>query len=98
MYLSNLYDIKVSATLTTYGTYSVISFALSAVDPKYINDENYDHQVILDCFNNALKPVIVGDNFDKKLFNKAKDYYTSSLLYSLENEPGNALKYLHLLE
>ena len=92
VYLSELYNCRYTTKLTTYGNYTAINLQLTAVDPKYIQDENYTYSDIYQCFNNCNNPVIIDNNFDKNLFNKAKELYLSGLLYNEENEAKKANK------
>ncbi len=89
-FLSMSYDMKSSVGLSTFGNYSLITYSLSAIDPKYLSDDNYNLKFLEEAFNELLKPVIKNNSFDKKLFNKAKEFYASNLLYDQENEDKNA--------
>ncbi len=89
-FLSMNYDLKSSVGLSTFGAYSIITYSLSAIDPKYLSDENYNLKFLEEAFNELQKPVIKNNKFDKKLFKKAKEFYASNLLYERENEDKNA--------
>ena len=89
-FLSMSYDLKSSVGLSTFGNYSIITYSLSAIDPKYLTDEKYNLNFLEEAFNDLTKPVIKNNKFDKKIFNKAKEFYASNLLYESENEDKNA--------
>lgn len=85
-FLSYSYDMRYRVSLSTFGSYSIITYTLSAIDPKYLNDSNYNIKFIEETFNDITKPLIKNNKFDKNIFNKAKEYYYSNLLYETENE------------
>lgn len=80
------YDLRYDVAVSTIGSYSVLKYTLQGVDPKYINDEEYNYRFLEEFFYDCQKPVIINNNFDLKLFKKAKEIYRSNLLYLSENE------------
>lgn len=85
------YDMRYSVALRSIGNYSILSYTLSAVDPKFIHDTFYTHEFLEHSFNTCMKPLIKDNNFDTKLFKKAKEIYLSNLLYLGENESRRAI-------
>lgn len=84
--LSENYGAKYSVICSSIGNVSYICYTLTAVDPKYLNDENYNLEKLNILFNDLLKPVINNNEFDLKLFKRAKSMYKSNLLYEEEND------------
>ena len=80
------YDLRYDVAVSTIGSYSVLKYTLQGVDPKYINDEEYNYSFLEEFFYDCQKPVSINNNFDLKLFKKAKEIYRSNLLYLSENE------------
>lgn len=85
------YDMRYSVALRSIGSYSVLSYTLSAVDPIFIHDSQYTHEFLEKSFKTCRKPLIKNENFDSKLFKKAKEIYQSNLLYISENESRRAI-------
>lgn len=92
-FLGKNYDLRYYVSINSIGCYSYLSFTLTCVDPKYINDNNYNIDLIINSFNECIKPVIKHKSFDKKIFKRAKEIYLSNLLYSTENEFKNAVEF-----
>lgn len=90
-FLSKSYDLRYRVGLSNFGNLSLITYSLSAIDPKYLSDNDYTLSFLEESFNNLTKPLIKNNHFDLKLFNKAKEFYSSNLLYELENEDKKAL-------
>ena len=84
--LSEYYSAKFSVLCSSIGNVSYICYTLTAVDPKYLNDENYNYEKLNSLFNDLLNPVITSDGFDMKLFKRAKSMYKSNLLFDEEND------------
>ena len=84
--LSQYYAAKFNVICSTHGNVSYICYTLSAVDPKYLNDESYNYEKLNTLFNDLLNPVINNNEFDPKLFKRAKSMYKSNLLYEEEND------------
>ncbi len=84
--LSENYSAKYSVLCSSIGNVSYICYTLTVVDPKYLNDENYNYEKLNNLFNDLLNPVIVNDEFDLKLFKRAKSMYKSNLLFDEEND------------
>jgi predicted Zn-dependent peptidase len=87
------YNLTYQVSINNVGCYSYMSLSLSCVNPKYISDNKFNLETILDAFYECIKPVIKKNKFDKKLFNRAKEMYLSNLLYALENEHKNAIDF-----
>ena len=89
-FLSMSYDMRYRVGLSTFGSYSIITYSLSAIDPKYLADKDYNLNFLEKTFNELLKPLIKHNKFDNKIFMKAKEFYASNLLYELESEDKKA--------
>ena len=89
-FLAKSYSLNFRVNLSNIGCYSIIEYYLSCVDPKYLNDEFYNINFLENTFEDITKPLIKKNKFDKKIFNKAKNFYLTNLLYEKENEDQNA--------
>ena len=85
-FLSKNYDLKYRVNLSTFGNQSIISYSMSAIDPKYLSDEEYNIKLLEESFDDITKPLIKNNKFDLKIFNKAKEFYASNLLYEDESD------------
>lgn len=92
-YLGINYDLRYYVSINNMGSYSYLSLTLNSVDPRFIEDESYNIELIMNSFDQCIKPVIKGKSFDNKLFKRAKEIYLSNLLYSLDNEHKNAIDF-----
>ena len=90
-FLANAYDMRFKVNTSTIGCYTIFSYTLEAVDPKFINDNNYTINFLENALEECIKPLIVNNNFDKFNFKKAIEIYYSNLLYLEENESKLAL-------
>lgn len=90
LFLQNAYDMRYNVNVTTIGSYSIMTFTLKAIDPKYLNDKSYTYKFLENAFNICMRPLIINDNFDIKTFKQVKDIYCSNLLYFNENEAKKA--------
>jgi len=90
LFQQSAYDMRFSVNCSSIGSYSVISYTLKAVDPKYINDSNYTYEFLENAFTTCIEPYIVDGNFDAITFKKVKEIYNSNLLYNLDNEAKKA--------
>lgn len=84
------YDMRFTVSLTTVGTYSILNYTLQAVDPLYIEDKDYTYEALERAFYLSMEPLIRNNNFDMKIFKKAKEVYLSNLLYQEENDARTA--------
>ena len=84
--LSENYAAKFNVVCSSIGNISYICYTLTCVDPKYLKDDNYNYEKLNTLFNDLLNPVIVNNEFDLKLFKKAKSMYKSNLLFDEEND------------
>lgn len=84
------YDMRYTVSLTTVGVYSVLTYTLQAVDPRFIEDKNYTYASLERAFFLCMEPFTRENNFDLKIFKKAKEIYLSNLLYQEENEAKTA--------
>ncbi|MBO5712375.1 MAG: insulinase family protein [Acholeplasmatales bacterium] len=93
-YLGYAYDMRFSVSSQTIGRYALFTYNLIAVDPQYINDENYTIDTIKEAFNECIKPVLneAKNNFDRKLFNRAYEIYNSNLLEDETDDDRKALQ------
>lgn len=87
------YDLRYYVSINNIGNYSYISLTLSCVNPKYINDDAFDLDLIINSFYECIKPVIKNNKFNKEIFKRSKEMYLSNILYSLENEHKKALDF-----
>lgn len=86
------YDAKFKVSLNTFGSYSLIEYTLSAIDPMYIDDINYTKENLEKLFIEACKPVIVDNNFDSNLFKRVYEIYESDLLSKEDSFQSMALR------
>lgn len=96
-FLQYNYDLSYEITPYQVGSYDIFRYRLSAVNPKLINDDDYNESFLIDSFNEFLKPVIVNNTFSQELLDKAKEIYLSEIYYSYEDHEtiatNNALNY-----
>jgi len=90
LFLQNAYDMRYNVSVTSIGSYAIMTFTLKAIDPKYLNDSSYNYEFLENAFNICMKPLIRNDNFDLKTFKQVKEIYYSNLLYNSENEAKKA--------
>lgn len=90
--LAEAYHAQFKVQLLTYGTYSVIEYSLSCIDPKWIDDENYRMDLLFQLFEEALIPAVNLHSCKKKLFAKAVEYYESDLWYREDQHQLKAIR------
>lgn len=90
--LGEYYDAKYRVYLTTYGSYSVIEYSLTAIDPKYLDDKKYNIKALEELFWKLVKPKLLKNTCDKELFLKAKETFESDLLEREEQPQLAAFK------
>lgn len=83
--LGELYDAKFHVTLTSFGSYSLFIYSLTAVDPKYIEDEEYTLEKLEEIFTELTYPCMAKTKANLSVFNRAYEIYESDLLSILEN-------------
>ncbi|MDE5546929.1 MAG: insulinase family protein [Anaeroplasmataceae bacterium] len=83
--LGDLYDAKFHVYLTTFGSYSVFVYSLCAVDPSYIDDENYTLNRLEEEFELFLEAKMNSATANKALFERAYEIFESDLLSLKEN-------------
>lgn len=83
--LGDLYDAKFHVNLTSFGDYSLFVYSLTAVDPKYIDDETYTIEKIEEVFEQLIIPHMGKTKANLSLFQRAYEIYESDLLSILEN-------------
>ena len=54
--LGKNYDARFNVNLKKVGTFIIIEYSLSSVDPIYINDPNYTIEVLEELFNDLIIP------------------------------------------
>ncbi len=86
------YDAKFKVSLTSFGSYSLIEYTLSAVDPKFINDSNYTIENLKQLFIDACKPIFKDKKADSELFKRVFDIYESDLLSKEDSHQSMALR------
>lgn len=82
----NLYDFRYSVKGDLHGTYWMITFQGNAIDPKYIDDEAYTKDKVVEVFNELSTPLVIDNKLDKKTFQRAKKLLQASIL-KLEKYP-----------
>lgn len=90
-FLANAYDMRFKVNVSTIACYSIFSYTLEAVDPKFINDDSYNLAFLENSLEECIKPLIVNDSFDEEVFRKSFEIYYSNLLYLEENDSKLAL-------
>lgn len=83
--LGNLYDAKFQVNTTTFGTFSILEYSLTAVDPALLNDESYTMEKLENCFEKFLKPKMGRATADLELFHRAYEILESDL-FSLKED------------
>ena len=97
--LGKNYDARFNVHLKKVGTYIIIEYSLSSVDPLYINDPNYTIDVLEELFNELIIPRFWNKKCVKSLFDRAKEIYESDLYSRFENPSmlsfENAIKHFY---
>ena len=97
--LGKNYDARFNVNLKKVGTFIIIEYSLSSVDPIYINDPNYTIEVLEELFNDLIIPRFWNKKCVKSLFNRAKEIYESDLYSRFENPSilsfENAIKHFY---
>lgn len=83
--LGGLYSSSFTVSLLTYGIYSVIEYSFVAIDPKYIDDKNYNMYLLENAFSDLIVPYFEGNKASSELFDRAYEIYESDLLADQEN-------------
>lgn len=83
--LGNLYDAKFQVNATTFGSFSILEYSLTAIDPALIMDDTYTLEELEHCFNKFLCPKMGRNAADFELFERAYEILESDLL-SLREE------------
>lgn len=86
------YDAKFKVSLNTFGSYSLIEYTLSAIDPQFIKDEKYTTESLKELFICACKPVMNNNKADSILFKRVYDIYESDLLSKEDSHQSMALR------
>lgn len=90
--LGKYYDAKFRVSLSTFGSYSLIEYTLSAIDPKYINDEEYTKKNLEQLFIDACNPIMDNNSANQELFDRVYEIYESDLLAKEDSHQSMALK------
>lgn len=90
--LGYLYDAKFKVNLTSFGSYSVIEYSLTAADPALIKDGAYTRDALEEYFTAFIEPVMRNGQAVKGLFDRAYEIYESDLLSREENLQAMAFK------
>ena len=97
--LGKNYDARFNVHLKKVGTYIIIEYSLTSVDPLYINDPDYTVEGLENLFNELIIPRFWNKKCVKSLFNKAKEIYMSDLYSRFENPSilsfENAIKHFY---
>lgn len=88
--LGELYDAKFQVSLTSFGSYSLLVYSLIAVDPCYIEDDEYTLEKLESVFEEFLCPKMNKGQANPTLFQRAYEIYESDLLTLLEDTQGIA--------
>lgn len=83
--LGNFYDAKYRVGLTNFGSYSVMEYSLTAIDPLYIEDKDYNLEKLENLFKDLIEAKMGQGKAMVKLFNRAFEIYKSDLLDHDEN-------------
>lgn len=83
--LGELYDAKFHVNLTTFGSYSLYTYSLTAVDPTFIEDNTYTLKRIEEIFELLIEAKMNSSTADKILFDRAYEIFESDLLSLKEN-------------
>ncbi len=90
--LGKFYDAKYRVSLTNFGSYSVIEYSLTAIDPLYIADKDYNLDALEDLFMSLIEAKMGQGRALIKLFKRAYEIYKSDLLDYEENYQAVAFK------
>lgn len=97
--LGKNYDARFNVFLKKVGTYMIIEYSLTSVDPSYINDPMYTIESLECLFNDLIVPRFWNKKCVKSLFNRAKEIYESDLYSRFENPSilsyENAIKHFY---
>lgn len=74
------YDARFRVRISTFGSYSLLQYTLKAVDPCFINDNEYTVDLLKQLFLDCINPVIKNNCFDEDLFLRAYEIYETDLL------------------
>ena len=97
--LGKNYDARFRVNLKKIGSYIIIEYSLSSVDPLYINDPEYSVEKLEELFNDLIIPRFWNKSAVESLFNKAIEIYESDLYSRFENPSvlsyENAIKHFY---
>ncbi|MDE7264229.1 MAG: insulinase family protein [Anaeroplasmataceae bacterium] len=89
-FLGHLYDAKFQVYLTNYGSYSLFVYSLSAVEPLYVEDDEYTIERLEEAFESLVIPKMGNHQADFSLFQRAYEIFESDLLSLEENTASKA--------
>ena len=93
----DLYDFNYSVKWDLHGTYWMIAFQGNAIDPKYINDKDYNEDKVFNVFEDLATPLVINNKLDKKTFTKAKRHLKATIQKMDKYPQAKATAYaLHL--
>lgn len=88
--LGEYYDAKFHVSLTSFGSYSLLVYSLTAVDPCYLSDESYTLEKLEALFDEFIQPKMNQGKANLELFNRAYEIYESDLLSLQEDTQATA--------
>lgn len=86
------YDARFKVTLSSFGSYSILEYALFAIDPEFIEDSSYSYETLKQLFLDAQQALFIDGMIDDELYDRAYETYESDLLAKQERQQTNALR------
>ncbi|MDE7106676.1 MAG: insulinase family protein, partial [Anaeroplasmataceae bacterium] len=92
MRLGELYDANFHVSLSSYGTYDLFTYTLTAIDPNCLDDEAYTMECLEKTFKELCIPKMQKEQADLALFQRAYEIYESDLLSLEDNQQSIAFQ------